>query len=220
MKPTEQQLKVLQEYLHKTLNYRETYEEIYDHILSALEHQPNSISFEEAINNIIRNDFGSPKNLLKAERTSKNALVKDCLRQFAGYFVGCFKFPAVFYTFGFALASYYLLSQIMFKAFTIECIFAIVITIPGIIYLMRLYNTGYILETTKRSAKDRLFETLAGMPLRIFVMLTIWVNTPFYKVWQSNNYYSVTILLLLGVVYDVTLYKLYRNEFKTAAIAK
>ncbi|MDB5129209.1 hypothetical protein [Mucilaginibacter sp.] len=224
MKPTEQQLKVLQGYLHKTLNYRETYEEIYDHILSAIEHQPENISFEDAVNNIINGDFGSAKNLLKAERTSKNALVKDCLRKFADYFVGCFKAPSLLYTAGFALAAYYLLSQMRFGAFITECIFAVmfalIIFVPGVIYLMRLYNMGYILGTIKKSAKDRLFETLAGMPLRIFVILTIWVYTPFYKVWQNTNHYSATVLLLFGVIYNVALYKLYRSEFKNAAIAK
>ncbi|MGY4539698.1 hypothetical protein ACVW0P_004137 [Mucilaginibacter sp. UYNi724] len=220
MKPTDKQLKVLQDYLNKTLNYRETYEEIYDHILSAVEYQPGNISFEDAINNIIRNDFGSSSNLLKTERISKKALVKDYLRKFARYFVECFKFPAMLYIVGLAIVIYYFFSQMKFDLFAVECIFACVIIIPGVIYLMRLYQTGYILGTTKKSAKDRLFETLAGMPLRIFIILIIWVNSPYYKIWPSTNYYSVTILLIVSIIYNITLYKLYRSEFKTKAIAK
>jgi hypothetical protein len=220
MKPTEKQLKVLQDYLHNTLTYRESYEEIYDHILSAIEHQPDNISFEDVVNNVIRDDFGSPKNLLKVEQTSKKVLVRDSLRQFAGYFVDCFKAPALLYTTGLALTMYYSLVQIKYTEFVTQCIFAVlfglIVIVPGVIYLMRLYNTGYILGTTKKSAKDRLFETLAGMPLRIFVMLTIWVYTPFYKVWQNADHYSATVLLLIGITYNVALYKLYRQEFKTA----
>ncbi len=107
MKPSEQQLKVLQAYLYKTLSYRETYEEIYDHILSAVEFQPGNISFEDAVNNIIRNDFGSPENLLKIEKDIKNALVKDAVRKYFTYLSACFKFPGMLYTVMGALLTYY-----------------------------------------------------------------------------------------------------------------
>ncbi|MBB5396030.1 hypothetical protein [Mucilaginibacter sp. AK015] len=217
MKPTEQQLKVLQDYLYNTLAYRETYEEIYDHILSAMEHQPGNISFEDAINNIIRSDFGSPANLLKLEQAGKKALVKDALRRFGSYFTDCFKFPGVLYALVSALLAYYIFSHVQFSANAIWGMFALVVFTPGMICLLRLYNTGYILDTTRRSAKDKLFENLAGLPIRICLIPIIITNLAQYKIWESNNYYLLTISFVLGIFYNIALYKLYKREFKTAA---
>jgi hypothetical protein len=216
MKPTEKQLKVLQNYLHNTLTYRESYEEIYDHILSAIEHQPDNITFEDTINNIIINDFGNHKNLLKIEKAGKDALVKESIRKFLGFFISCFKFPALFYTLTFALTAYYAITQARLIPFTTEVIFALISIVPGVIYFLRLYNTGYILDTTQKSAKDKLFETIAGIPIRVFVVVIVFINTTSHKIWQADQYYGVTVLLLLGVVYNIALYKLYQNEFKTA----
>jgi hypothetical protein len=131
MKPTEKQLKVLQDYLQDTLTYRESYEEIYDHILSAIENQPDNIRFQDAINNIIINDFGSHKNLLKVEKAGKDALVKDSIRKFLGYFIAWFKFPALLYTLMFALAAYYMQTHTRVNTLSIDVIFALISIVPA-----------------------------------------------------------------------------------------
>ncbi|MES2064254.1 MAG: hypothetical protein V4456_20195 [Bacteroidota bacterium] len=217
MKPTEQQLKVVQDYLHKTLTYRETYEEIYDHILSAVEHQPNNTSFEDAINNIIRNDFGSPDNLLKIEKANKNALVKETINTYLQYFWYYFKLPGLLYTLPVALLAYYFFSQVKLEPIAVAGVFALVVAYPGVIWFLRLYYTGYILDTTQKSAKDKLFESLAGLPIRICLVPLMVINLFDYKIWDSNNYYLITIFFVLGIFYNVALYKLYKREFKTTA---
>nr|WP_067058207.1 hypothetical protein [Mucilaginibacter sp. L294] len=217
MKPTEQQLKVVQDYLHKTLTYRETYEEIYDHILSAVEHQPNNILFEDAINNIIRNDFGSHENLLKIEKANKNALVKETINTYLQYFWYYFKLPGLLYTLLVALLAYYFFSQVKLQPIAVAGVFALVVAYPGVIWFLRLYYTGYILDTTQKSAKDKLFESLAGLPIRICLVPLMVINLFDYKIWDSHNYYLITIFFVLGIFYNVALYKLYKREFKTAA---
>lgn len=219
MKPTEQQLKVVQDYLHKTLTYRETYEEIYDHILSAVEYQPNHISFEDAVNNIIRNDFGSPENLLKIEKANKNALVKETINTYLQYFWYYFKLPGLLYTLPVALLSYYFFSQVKLEPIAVAGVFALVVTYPGVVWFLRLYYTGYVLNTTQKSAKDKLFENLAGLPIRICLVPFMFINLFHYKIWDSHNYYLISIFFVLGIFYNVALYKLYKREFKTA-IAK
>jgi len=216
MKPTEQQLKVVQDYLHKTLTYRETYEEIYDHILSAVEHQPNHMSFEDAINNIIRNDFGSPDNLLKIEKANKNALVKETINTYLQYFWYYFKLPGLLYTLPVALLSYYFFSQVKLEPIAVAGVFALVVVYPGLIWVLRLYYTGYVLNTTQKSAKDKLFENLAGLPIRICLVPLMVINLFHYKIWDSHNYYLITLFFVLGIFYNVALYKLYKREFKTA----
>lgn len=220
MKPTEQQLMVLQNYLHKTLTYRETYEEIYDHILSAVEYQPDNISFEDAINKVISNDFGDPKNLLKIEKANKDALVKETINTYMKYFWYYFKLPGLLYTLGIALLSYYFFSQMKFEPTAVVGLFALVVLYPALIWGLRLYYTGYTLNTTQKSAKDKLFENLAGLPTRICLIPLMVINLSDYKLWDNNNYYLITAFFVIGVFYNVALYKLYRSEFKAKAIAK
>lgn len=217
MKPDARQIQTLKDYLHQTLVYREAYEEIYDHILSALEHQENNITYQEAINNIIRDDFGSPKNLLNIEKEIKNALVKDTVRRYFAYLSACFKFPGMIYTVTGALLSYYFFWTAKLSPMATFGIFAVLVAAPCVIWVMRLYNTGYILDTTRKSAKDKLFETFTGVPIRIALIPMLFVNLTGYKIWQNNNYYFITVFFMVGVLYNVALYRLYKNEFKSAA---
>jgi hypothetical protein len=218
MKLTEEQIKNLQKYLHDALSYRETYEEIYDHILSAMEFQPEGVSFEDAINNIIRDDFGGVKNLVKIERASKSALVNQSLNKFLDFGKLYFKLPFLLYNvLGCALA-YYLLQRAGVSMVVIECaLLVMTIVVPGIIYHVRLFNTGYFLDTTRRSAKDKMFENLAGVPVRLFIILNFWVSrTSTFNEWFTSHPYIIIMIIMFCTIYNLALYRLYRDEFKMA----
>ncbi|WP_374950608.1 hypothetical protein [Mucilaginibacter sp.] len=217
MKPTAQQIKTLQDYLHQTLVYREAYEEIYDHILTALEHQPDNIPFQEAINNIIRVDFGDPKNLLKVEKSIKTALVNDAIRKYLGYVKSYFAPPGLWFTVVGALAAYYFFVNAKVSPGVVMLIFGFIAICPSVIWLLRLYNTGYILDTTRKSAKDKLFETFTGIPVRVLLVPLLFTSITNYTLWQVNNNYLITLFFVIGVIYNLSLYKLYKEEFKTAS---
>ena len=219
MKPTEQQLKVLQEYLHKTLNYRETYEEIYDHILSALEFQPGAISFQDAVNAIILNDFGGHENLLKVEKAQKDALVSDMYKKYKSYLISYFKLPNLIYLLLAWAAAYFNFTHIVINMVWLAIAAFIAILVPYVIYLLRYYTTGYILGTTQKSAKDKSFETLASVPIRAFVILNalaVWSGAGFYNVLKANSFVLVTFFIA-AVVFNLSLYKLYKSEFNAAS---
>ncbi|OOQ56429.1 hypothetical protein [Mucilaginibacter pedocola] len=217
MKPTEAQKLSLQTYLHDTLSYRETYEEIYDHILSAMEFQPEGVSFEDAINNIIRNDFGGAKNLVKIETESKNAMVKEGLNKFLRFVTQYFKLPLLLYTVLATVQTYYFLSKINPGAIAIEAILVLLtMLVPCAIHLLRLYNTGYLLSTTRKSARDKMFDNLAAGPIRLLLLLNVWIaNTSTFNEWFGSHPYIITMVLLVCTVYDLALYQLYTDEFKT-----
>jgi hypothetical protein len=219
MKPDSRQIKMLQEYLNKTLTYRETYEEVYDHILSALECQPGNIIFEDAINHIINNDFGGPENLLKIEKANKKALVKQSINTYVAYLGYYLKLPGLLYTLGMGLLSYYFFSQMQFGPKVIVGLFVPVVLYPALIWALRLYYTGYDLGTTQKSAKDKLFESLAGLPTRLCLAPLAIINLYHYKAW-SSNYYFIAASFVLGIIYNLALYKFYRREFKTKALAQ
>lgn len=218
MKPTEEQIITLQKYLHDTLSYRETYEEIYDHILSAMEFQPAGLSFQDAVNNIIRDDFGGVKNMVKIERASKNALVNQSLNKYLRFVGLYFKLTFLPYAVLGCALGYYFLLKISVSLVVIESALAVLtIVVPGIIYNVRLFNTGYFLNTTRRSAKDKLFENLAGGPVRLFIVLNFWVSrTSTFNEWFASHPYIITMVIAVCTIYNLALYRLYRDEFKMA----
>ncbi|MBK0378144.1 hypothetical protein [Mucilaginibacter segetis] len=213
MKPDKKQLKFLQDYLQRKLTYRETFEEIYDHILSAIEQLPQQIQFEVAVNKILQTDFGGYDNLGKVEMASKKALVKESFKKFTVLFTAYFKFPYVLYTGGFFVLVYYLASHVKLEPMLLEGIFALSIVFPGIVTLIRLYYTGYTFLSTKKSARDRLFNNLGGIPVRIFVLINLFIfGTPLG--WIATGAIGISILLTLALVYNFAFYKLYKAEFK------
>ena len=220
MKPTQQQLKVLQDYLQNTLTYRESYEEIYDHILSALEHRPEGMNFQDTINAIIVDDFGGHKNLLKVEKAQKDALVSDMYKKYRGYFTSYFKTSNLFYVIlGWAITYFYLIS-VSISATILVVMFSIMIITPYVICLLRYYTMGYTLGTKQKSAKDRSFETIASIPIRLFVILNavaVWSGTGFYGFFTKADNYVLVTSFLLAILFNMALYKLYKGEFNIVA---
>jgi hypothetical protein len=85
MKPNQKQKLWLQSYLGAVLKYRETYEEVYDHVLLALENRHQEKFFEGTVNAIINEDFGGVNGLFAMERNCENAMVKQYWRLFSSY---------------------------------------------------------------------------------------------------------------------------------------
>lgn len=223
MKPDQQQIMLLQKYLHETLSYRETYEEIYDHILTALEQQPDNISCQHAINNIILDDFGGHENLVKIEKVNKAALVTECLNKYVRFFLRYFTFPRGIYTAIYGSFIFYLISTVnVGMALMVSLLLLVTAVVPGAIVIVRLFSTGYFLDTTRKSARDKMFENFAGGPVRALIALHTYIyvtsSGDFYKLyedWYNLHPYMITMILMVCTIYNIALYKLYKDEFKT-----
>jgi len=93
MNLNEQEDRLLRRYLNNTMQYRETQQEVYDHIVSALESRKQlPEDFGEAVTNIIREDFGGQAKLAKLEKTARwsatKSLMKRQIRLVGSYFAG------------------------------------------------------------------------------------------------------------------------------------
>lgn len=77
MKPNQEQQVVIKTTLHRALKYKETYEELYDHILTALEITPNDLPFVDAVHNIIENDLGGTRGIQAIQAKHINLTVRE-----------------------------------------------------------------------------------------------------------------------------------------------
>lgn len=220
MKPDARQDELLKHYLRKAFLYRETYEEIYDHILSALQSRPNSISFEKAVNDIIVEDFGGHNRLVNLERDCKKAMVRDLRKKQFSYFISFFKLPnAMFIAIG-AIIIYLVLSKSMLSDHTLKWMFWGMALLPYFVIPLRYYFTGYVFGDTKRSIRDRMMGDLSMLPLRVFCAVCA-----LYLIGKINGFVfkpDVTLItagVVLFAVYFLAFYKLSREEFKVNMIS-
>lgn len=222
MKLTEQQDILLRKYLRDSLRYRETYQEVYDHVLSALEHRAFSGSFDEAVNQILREDFGGYDKLKEMESTAKRAAIADGVSTFMRFFVSYFRLPLVLYTLGTAVLIYFSLGQIKLAPMMFEAIFGVIILTPAILSLRRYYVIGYLFRDTKKSIRDDVFGRISMVPTRLFVLLGIGITINFDKgknIFDNTTPAVLTALYVLAAIYLLSLIRLYRDEFKLSVIA-
>jgi hypothetical protein len=222
MKPTEQQDILLRKYLRDMMRYRETYEEVYDHVLTALEQREYTGTLEEAVNQILREDFGGYDQLLKMESKAKSIALNDGVAKYIGFYFAYFKWPNMLYTIGMAVLIYFTLAQIRLAPIVVEGIFAVIILMPAILSLRRYYMVGYLFRDVKRSIRDDIFARIAMVPTRLFVFLALGIVISMDKgrdIWAHANPTILTVLYTASAIYLLSIIKLYRDEFKMSIAA-
>lgn len=217
MKLSPQQDINLREYIRDVVRYRETYEEVYDHVMSALEQHNYRCTAEEAINQILREDFGGYENLRYMEIEAKATVVANSVGKFVGFMLSYFKWPRLLYTLALGALIYFTLGQVRLQPLMFEGIFALVILTPGILSMRRYYLVGYLFRDTKRSIRDDIFARISMVPTRLFVFLGLGIVISidkYHNIWNNATPSVLTALYLLSGIYLLAIVQLYRDEFK------
>ena len=217
MQPTEQQIKTLQTYLRKTLNYKESYEEVYDHIISALADRPDSGNFQDTVNDIIVQDFGGHDNLLQVEQGIGSAITTDTYVRFRTYLTKLLRLPALLYLAGIAIAFYVFYSSVNLPPLMLKASVLLVVFVPSMLALFRFFHVGYVTGNKARSVRDLLFSNIAWLPVMAFGNITLIIPMAFENVdqiWSGNYPVLTTLCMLAAIVYNIAVFKLYREEVK------
>ncbi|MDP9080644.1 MAG: hypothetical protein M3O71_24735 [Bacteroidota bacterium] len=217
MKPTEQQKQQLQDYLRKGLKYRETYEEIYDHVLAALEYKAEASPFNNTVNEIIREDFGGSKNLWRIEETFRKSVAKDMSTQFWKLFSAYLRFPLAMFTVIISAVFYYIIYKINAEPVVFERTFVLFAFLPALLIPLRYYKLGYIFKDTKKSVRDNIFIWIAQLPLRLCIcsnMLLLIYHKADFSFLGSFEPLILTIIIVAEITLSLAIIKLSRAEFK------
>ena len=221
MKPSLQQTLHLKKYLRDTLNYRETCEEIYDHILTAAEHKPDDTSFEVAVNDILKHDFGGAKGLVNIEKKLHRSAVWEVVKIQWNLFTEFLYPPKLLFTIIFLIVISAIVSMFGLSSYVIMGYILTLSVTPGIFVLIRYYRIGYFFQDTKKSIRDRIFMHIAGKPLLIFNsgMFILLYNSKL-KIWIDRHQAIIIVVLLLTTLYVLAFVKLCLTEFKTYILSK
>jgi len=215
MKLTDEQDKYLQTYLRKALKYRETYHEVYDHMLVALTNSNPDVPFEASIEIIINTDFGGSANLPKLEQDAKRAAAKRMVISFLKHFISPLKFPKLLYTVAAVVAFYYFAAHVplprvfLFGVFILSIIVPVFVVFSGsreVFDVLRDSEPDKMREvflTHKKSLKDDTIGKLTGLPVLAFIIASIWHGT---------GTVFITSFVFFFVLYALSIIQLYKED--------
>jgi hypothetical protein len=219
MKPTLQQTQLLKKYLRNLLDYRETYEEIYDHILSAVESNTTDEPFAEAVNNIIKTNFGGAKGLIKIEKQHYKAVVNEVVKQQWLQFTQSFKFPEVLLSLLLFAAIYFIVIIFSAQATAIVIFLFALCIMPGVFVLFRYFRIGYAIKDTKKSIKDGILGQLASKPVLlgnpgIFIL----IGKSEASLWITGHPLITSLIIAVVTLYVLAFIKLCRRDIKAYSL--
>jgi len=233
MQPTPEQQLWLKDYLHKVMVYRETYEEVYDHMLLAIENHPEQQYFATTVLDILDNDFGGSNGLLALEENCRQTVEATAQAQFRDNFKRWFISPLVVVTAAMFMGLFYVQYANIDLGGTLFFLFMFLLALPTIILSIRGFRVGRIYGNTKTSIRDGIFRKITFKANRvllqvlIIVKLSDWITKYGFKIehWPREQSISINIIyviatsvMVLMIVHILSAIKLYRSEFKTNMI--
>jgi len=217
MKVTNEEQEYLKNLLWSNVKYQETYNELYDHVLTAVEELPdNEIQRTETFNNIIENHFGG-MYALEGLETERAKIVSSTIRKKQRqYLLSYFKLPLLLFTVLLAGSMYYAADMVPRKAVLIVVLF--VGLSPAVIAALRGMIRFFKRKHQKPSIKDKVIEQLGTLSMSLFNMFVflppMFMNDDNYKFFKQAHASIITVTALFFFIYSLSFIRLYRDEFK------
>jgi hypothetical protein len=221
MKPTSEQKQRLKDYLNKVMLYRETYEEVYDHMLLAIENHPEQECFTSAMVNILESDFGGSCGLGELERNCLRTVELTAKAQYWGNFKNWFTSLLLIVTAAIYLGLYYLSMQFGGE---FMLLFVLILILPTILFCIRGFRLGYARGNNKRSIRDAIIRRLTFKANWIFFYVCIISGIVdrllkyFFNYHRRENIvdYNILLLMILAlIIHNLSVIQLHNSELKT-----
>lgn len=218
MKPTKEEIKYLNEFLDMELVYRETYDEMQDHLLSALQQYPDNVDFETALHEIIDTQFGGAAGLRAIDRQYQKHGVIEMRKRYLNHILNMFRFPSVIYLAIVSLAGYALFNYLSFNKGWYWVVFWTAAILPGLVNSIRYIRMGYQYRTIKRSVSDDGFKLLKYVPGVLFTFFMLYhfvlLNEKPAEWIKIVDPTFATFILAAYFLHAVAFFKMYNEEFK------
>jgi|GEM_PF-3441419 len=217
MKVTTEEQEYLKILLWSNVKYQETYNEVYDHVLTAVEELPdNETQITEAFNNVIENHFGGIYALEGLE-TERAKIVSSTIRKKQRqYLLSYFKFPLLLFTVLLAGSMYYAADIVPRKA-VLMVVFFVGLS-PTVVVALRGMLRFFKRKHQKPSIKDKVVEQLGTLSMSLFNLFIflppMFVNDDNYKFFKQAHASLITVTALFFFIYSLSFVRLYRDDFK------
>jgi hypothetical protein len=219
MKPNQNQQLQLQQYLCKNLKYRETYAEFYDHILSALETLPGDISFDDASQKIIAEDFGGLTGMRLIENKYQRSVFAEMKKKYFSYAIENLKFSRLILWIVFIATTYYLFEQPWFTFTEFFVMLVAIRFVPILLQLARHLNTTRTVGAPKRSVKSNFFRWLDKGQFGLILLWLAGMPRSFRSAGPLQATLTeifMTVFCLAVALHTYNFYRVYEDDIRTS----
>lgn len=217
MKPTLQQEENLKAYLTDILKYRETIDEVYDHVLTAVEEKPENVRFQDAINQILNDDFKGGKGLVEMETQYLRNATWEGYVKIVKYVKSSFKNPNIIYTTILFGAINYAIQNITINYDRVIPIMPVSSLLFLMLSLIRTFFVGYLIGDTRKSISDVVIGKLIAR-LSWFLIFPFMLFPLYTKQYQFLMIQHPTIIagfLTVYILFIVATTRISIEEFRT-----
>jgi hypothetical protein len=212
---TAQQQEELRIILSDYTKYKETYSEVYDHVLSALEEQNDSLdtSFEQKVNKVLDTDFGGLSQLPVMEKQRVKWINNQIAKKQLYFAAAFFNSPLIICTIIAGIAIYQLAST---KLLSIALLISIYVMLtPTIIVGFRMVNNAFI-KQGKPSIKSNMFNQMGIYGVILYNAVNPHLITDHLRLKTPDTLHLmlVTGLIMFYFIYGLSFIRLYRSELK------
>jgi hypothetical protein len=224
MKLTAEQQDNISVLVNNEVKYQETYLEMYDHVLSALEARDTIPDLQRAYREVLEEDFGGHGGLMELEYMQNRMLREEMEEKRDLYFAEFFKWPGIFIPVTIAVICYY--GIINFKLFA-PCLFLatlLTIVLPFVFIALGNMFIQFKKHEGKKSIKNN---GARAMALRIFwyyvgiCVVGNIVKIIFFYIIKFDrstmlaiNKGFIFIVFLYTFLYAIAAFRAYTEEFK------
>lgn len=216
MKLTEQQKKKTSDYIFEEQKYRETYNELYDHIITALSYCDEVYSLE-SVAKIVNKDFGGFENIRKTEEEYQKELNKRYIRAFRQEMLNTFKWPGLLNnisTFSFCTILYFASRN---HAFNSKSILGGILLCFLVVALFGFYKIiSNRLKFSKYSILDNYLGGICSLGIALMnVFLYLFIrNDSLFDLGGNFKLICTFILFFLCSIYVRSFIKFYNKKLK------
>lgn len=210
MKLTDEQKLDIHQKLNYALKYRETFDEVYDHILQSIECLPGTYT-DELFEQIVETEFGGFENLKYIESQSMSQAYKAMQKRHGQNMAWFFNWPTLAFTIALTTAGFFIdknpATHKWLMSFTFVAAVSPVLFIWGKLGLTkyRAWQSGVY---KKPSIKDRYINYAATLSCNVVNLFAYFT--------RDFDFYGVTTLLvfLAYSIYVMSFFRLYNQEYK------
>jgi hypothetical protein len=208
--------------LRGLLKYKDTYDEVYDHILSSLAILPDYAHFKGALNNIIENELGGSKGIKAIEAKYRKLAIKQFIKDYFAIAAGCLTSitaPLIILT---VVVFYLLTRNLKYNNLWFTAVETIVGLIPSItqgvmIVKKRVLGNNNVKVTPEYMADARTWIQSVNVGwLGMAVILIDAVSKAVFSLAGNSlklnlGVYPLTLLFFIAMVHSITYYRLFKD---------
>lgn len=220
MNITQAQQANIREVLWHNLKFRETFDEIYDHILTSIEHaEVNDKPPHEMAADIIKNEFGGWEKLKEMEISRQKEIQVQLRGKLWRLMKSYFRFPLIMFTL-LASGSFYYAADHLPRKFIMLAFFCSVM-VPFIMWC-RMAPINRWSKRYKASIKERSAESLGTLGFSLFNCLMfipqLFAGKESYLVINHAHASVLALAAIVYITYSLSAIRIFQEDLKVSLV--